>query len=488
MSIDISVCLYSSNPNLWKGFAGSVKRGASTFSFEIVIAGPPHKLGTLPSGVRFIPCDKSPAECLAAAIEASTGKYIAWSKDTAKYERGSLRSAATSMNHKSGTFVGFRFYSDAAGNRKFNYGSNKIAGMIPVPLGMMPRKMYFDVGGINKKFKSIYAEWDLSLRAQKSGNKLILTDEIEVYVYRSPDDGNAQLMTEDYATLHAVWAKKASTSTGVKPDKVPLEGTVGPFEIVKINEVKPTKRKDVEKVKVGKVQRKKVAGTIAVIMVRGRGTTLPNKNAYLLNGVPLLDHFLKEMRKVKCLDEICVWTEDPTLAKIGKKYKCVILKRPKTMLHYKSGFHTSEEWNENVNSQLIEHFGKMPTIRVHLNCNFTLITAKSIEKMYDKLLEGDAFGICAVAKAPLHLYNINPLNGKLFPVYDLPGLDKQKTPPLYHRIGIEMRYDARKKFKGQAGWDFLEVSRREGWDIESEGDIEYAEFVLRQRAEKQKRD
>ncbi len=220
---------------------------------------------------------------------------------------------------------------------------------------------------------------------------------------------------------------------------------------------------------------------IAVIHARGRGSTLQKKNIYPLLGKPMLWHFLTEMKKCSFLEGIAVWTESEEVAEVVRACGCTPLKRPLEMVHYKSGFSNHEEWAENVTEQLMEKFNTTGNIQLHLNCNYTLLKASTLETMFDKLMEDPYSGIISpVYKIEPHIYMENHLTGSLFPVWECKGLDRQKIPQLYRTVGVNIRH-APRCGEGINNELFHEIPWAEGRDIQSEEDIEFAEFVLSKR-------
>ena len=220
---------------------------------------------------------------------------------------------------------------------------------------------------------------------------------------------------------------------------------------------------------------------IAVIHARGRGSTLHKKNIYPLLGKPMLWHFLTEMKKCSFLEDIAVWTESEEVAEVVKACECVPLKRPLEMVHHKSGFSNRDEWTENVTVQLMETFGTTGNIQLHLNCNYTLLRASTLETMFDKLMEDPNAGMIIPAyKIEPHVYMKNHNTNALFPVWECKGLDRQKFPQLYRTVGVNIRHVVRCA-SGINDEMFHEIPWSEGRDIQSEDDIEFAEFVLSKR-------
>lgn len=220
---------------------------------------------------------------------------------------------------------------------------------------------------------------------------------------------------------------------------------------------------------------------IAVLSARGRGSTLPKKNIHPINGKPMLWHFLKEMKKCSFLDEICVWTESEEVGEVAREFGCHILERPREMVHYGAGFFTIDEWRKCVSDQLLDRYGTAGNIQVHLNCNHVLFRAETLEAMFDKLMEDEnATVIYPMYKVDPHLYMVNPNTNYLFPVWDSPGMDRQKFPQLYRKVDIYIRHALRPKLPGDKEL-FHIIPWHEGRDIQGEEDLEFAGYMLSKR-------
>jgi len=219
---------------------------------------------------------------------------------------------------------------------------------------------------------------------------------------------------------------------------------------------------------------------VGIISARGRGTTLPRKNMYPLLGRPLLWHFLRELRRSSALTRLCVWTEDSEIAALAESLGAVVLQRPDSMVHYGSGFHSSEEWDRSVSQQLIDRFGAVGEVLVHLNCNYVLFSAATLDAMFRTLMNTpSAHIIFPFYEAQQDLYLEHPRATSLFPIWPLAEPDA--LPKLYRRVGISIDHRYRAERMGVKGRLGHEIAWREGLDFERSADIPFAEYMLSQR-------
>ena len=73
---------------------------------------------------------------------------------------------------------------------------------------------------------------------------------------------------------------------------------------------------------------------MALIPARGGSKGIKNKNIKELNGLPLIAHTIKQAKKVECLDEIIVSTDDDQIKKTAIMYGAKVpFRRPAVLSH-----------------------------------------------------------------------------------------------------------------------------------------------------------
>ncbi len=207
-----------------------------------------------------------------------------------------------------------------------------------------------------------------------------------------------------------------------------------------------------------------------LIIARGRGSSLPEKNIYPLNGKPMLEHFVTEMRRCRYLGEIFVWTESESLAEVAKACGCIPLMRSMEMVHYGSGFYGVESWHKHVMNLIQQKIGQ-PSMVVSLNCNYVLFRATTLTAMIDRLLEKESLQqVFAVSPVEPGIFMKNPETGHAMPLFpDLPGIVR--------KLGISVTRIHSSEFKAE----HFKVSWEEGRDVQNIEDIAFAEYVLNKK-------
>ena len=221
---------------------------------------------------------------------------------------------------------------------------------------------------------------------------------------------------------------------------------------------------------------------VGTMWARGEGSTLRRKNARKICGKPMIYWALKSALDAGFIDEIFVFTEDSELADVTRDLGCRLIDRPKEMIFYNGGFSNPMEWDKYFRNQMAAVLKAPPDISVGLNCNICLLKGESLRQMYINLMEDELAGVIfPVVEVEPHLYMENPQTGYLFPVWEDPGLDRQKFPKLYRKIGINISHNRRTANMAHHLSLHHEVSFEESLDVHSEEDLKLAEFYLTQR-------
>ena len=220
----------------------------------------------------------------------------------------------------------------------------------------------------------------------------------------------------------------------------------------------------------------------AILMVRGVGSTLKNKNAYPILGKPMLRWVLTEAKKARFIDNVFVWSDSDELKKITEDCGCRVIERTKEEVFYHGGFSNPNTWGPKRREFIEMECGRID-ISVYLNCNYVLMTADILGSMFCKLMEDPtAKDIWPVARVHGHYFTENPQNRKLFPIWHCQDLDRQDYPPLFVRgSGICIVHEKRQREMVSLQSAYYEVEPKYLLDVHDKEDIELAEFYLSRR-------
>jgi CMP-N-acetylneuraminic acid synthetase len=210
------------------------------------------------------------------------------------------------------------------------------------------------------------------------------------------------------------------------------------------------------------------------------------KHHWMLKDNAIWEKCLDNLCQAEVIDYIFIWTDDKKIKELITSYNDVwIFDRPKDMIHYGNSLNTINDWHNIFENHIRKHLGNDYNdiaIIFHININLALITPDTWKKMYHKLMENDkANGIFPVVKVKPHLYMLNPMTGFVFPILEQPGLDRQKYPQLYRKLGSWIEHTKRLKIAGIYNVLWHEIPQREAIDIETKEDLEMAQYFAKRR-------
>lgn len=225
---------------------------------------------------------------------------------------------------------------------------------------------------------------------------------------------------------------------------------------------------------------------VCTILARGGGSTLYRKNLYPLLGKPVIQWALEALRATDFITDIVVWSEDRELLSIAEGCGAVPLERPRDMVHYYSGFHSSMDWYILRHQMTAAALGYTGDYEMSYNCNYILIRPDSLNAMFATLKGNESWSgnIQAVFPVRPGLCLSNTPGGGLFPFWNNAQQRWEEHPPLFRIAGVGI---GNPKLCSNA--DFrpcsYQLSEEEGLDFQSEEDIPFAEYGLSLRHAKE---
>lgn len=170
----ISMCASAHKIHYWKNFYNSI--GNNDVSFEIIFVGPDDPDFKLPDNFRFIKSFVKPTQCYEIAIRNATGDLIIPVADDIVFrtERPLDKLYSTYKNYNDDKLILSCRYMER-GN--LLPPSAHIYGGVIMPFaGLMSKKLYKEIGGIDRNFKSSFWDIDIALRICAAGGRVILSD------------------------------------------------------------------------------------------------------------------------------------------------------------------------------------------------------------------------------------------------------------------------------------------------------------------------
>ena len=228
---------------------------------------------------------------------------------------------------------------------------------------------------------------------------------------------------------------------------------------------------------------------VAAIFARGGSKGVPRKNLRLLGGKPLLAHAIDAARASTLIQRVIISTEDDEIAAVGRQYGAEVpFRRPAELAG-----DTSPEWlawQHALDSLGQEVGGRTPDVMVSVPTTSPLRATEDIDACIRLLLETDADAVVTVKHAERSPYfNIVAPDaaGLVKPVMALavPVSRRQDAPPVYDLTTVA--YAVRPAFIRGAHGLFegrlraILVPSDRALDIDTELDLEFAEFLMQRR-------
>jgi len=205
--------------------------GSNDVEFELVFVGPNVPSYKLPDNFRFIKTLVKPPQCMEIAVRNTDAELVMNIADDCEFVApGALDKL---YNHYKScdsdkVIVSSRLMQDKVAlplsihNFFFAYGSNLV-----LPLcGLMSRRLYRDLGGIDKNFEAISWEIDLAMRVYALGGKVVMSD-----VYLNEDKNKCAHPERDLWDQSGVRDRKLLENLWISEGKVSLsrQNPVEPF-------------------------------------------------------------------------------------------------------------------------------------------------------------------------------------------------------------------------------------------------------------------
>lgn len=223
---------------------------------------------------------------------------------------------------------------------------------------------------------------------------------------------------------------------------------------------------------------------VALIPARGGSKGIKSKNLYPLCSKPLISWTIKSAKKEKMINRVFISTDNSNIALQAKKYGAEIHKRPKKYATDKSLIY------ETINCFLkyLRHkLNYMPDVLVLLEPTCPLRKKNLIAKCIKKLLKKNYDTIATFSKAktdPRKIWNISK-NEKPSAFYkNEVWLPRQKLNSTYQLNGLLYGFNFQNKKNVKKNLLYgnstsYVTSNVSNVDINSEEDMQYAEYIIK---------
>ena len=227
---------------------------------------------------------------------------------------------------------------------------------------------------------------------------------------------------------------------------------------------------------------------LGIVPARGGSKRIPQKNLYLLGGIPLICHCLRTAKISSSIDRLVVSTEDEAIAEVAKKEGVEVIKRPVELTQDNTP--TMPVIKHVINE--LDKTGFYADIILTIQPTYPFITVDNIEKAIKAFSEnGDFDSVTTVKRAPFHYhpYNARRINEDgtisfMFPEEKKKCPNSQSAPPVYFfgNLYASKRATIFEKDSLYGDKSFpIEVDTIEGFDIDDMFDMEMAEWLMEKK-------
>jgi hypothetical protein len=236
---EISIYGSAHRPQNWMDLYRSI--GDNDISFEVIFVGPNEPDFKLPSNFKFIKSYTKPTQCIEIASRNTTADLIIQMADDCEFGTkrplDMLYNTYKSYNNDK-LILSCRYMLNKKirpnSDHRFFSGDNS-SPVMPLS-GLMSKKLYGDIGGIDRNFIAVMFDLDIAMRVLALGGEVILSD---VYLdeLKSKSAGSnlcAEFWSHDRKLLENLWSVDRKTHFNrIKPvepffDYKVLEESQGP--------------------------------------------------------------------------------------------------------------------------------------------------------------------------------------------------------------------------------------------------------------------
>lgn len=227
---------------------------------------------------------------------------------------------------------------------------------------------------------------------------------------------------------------------------------------------------------------------LAIVPARGGSKRLPRKNLRLLGGKPLVCHTLEAAIGSQCFKDIWLSSDDAEILALAARYEQVDARRREA------------EWagDRTTIFSFLHHLVKAPDVADKYDAICLMLptvpfrTPGSVRAVAEKLTKetDSAISVCRYDFPPQFGVYLDGENGEIRPAFDPSPLvtgatRSQDQAPIFHPNGavyfswVESYRQHGTFYRGRCRG--VEMDAQESVDIDTEADLDYAEFVLQNR-------
>ena len=210
MNPKIGIVASAHRPQNWMDLYKSI--GDNDIEFELVFVGPNQPDYELPRNFRFIRTDVKPTQCIEIALRNTAAGYVINIADDCEFKTPQpldrLYDLYKSCNSDK-VIVSSRMMTNGKDQSHFahRFFTDEDSSLVMPLCGLMSKKFYRDLGGIDKNFIAVMWDLDIAMRVYALGGRVVMSN-----VYVNEDRGKSagsnlcsEFWGHDRTLLEGLW-------------------------------------------------------------------------------------------------------------------------------------------------------------------------------------------------------------------------------------------------------------------------------------------
>ena len=224
---EVSFCVSSNRPFLWKRLYDDMSRASKSMSFEIVIVGPKEADFQLPSNLKYIKTGniKVP-QCFEISMKQAQGRNISFIGDDSVFDQEDavflLYKEYQEYSSKNGKDIIMLPRLRRGVDQPLKYGKTNEAPLASLNCALFDRNLLKIIGGADIRFIAVYWDCDMAMRFWEAGISLFKSQDIIVREYVASDGIYLHQKCKPYDKdiLDSFWTRRTIEGENVPSESV----------------------------------------------------------------------------------------------------------------------------------------------------------------------------------------------------------------------------------------------------------------------------
>jgi len=201
--------------NMYRDFYDSFAK--TRMSFEVVFAGNAAPTEAMPDNFKYVYTEVKPAQCIEIAARHATGQYLLPMTDDIRVTRKFLDRAYNYVSREPDRYLFcFRYKLKGKIEEPLYYDRRIPLAPIMGLSGIYDRKLWAELGGLDRRFIFSLVDADMQLRFKEAGKSLFIIPDCILEELKKDDNIDLDAITNSSgrSILHSLWVKEDRSKIG----------------------------------------------------------------------------------------------------------------------------------------------------------------------------------------------------------------------------------------------------------------------------------